>query len=194
MALFKQCPVLLKEKKIRTIITENSCNYWKALEIYLKYKQTQKLNDEHHNYIEESTQESIDNSRDESPQDSLETSYRNVLVTEALIHNEREVTQMEIEDRQQKNTEKKQIVQNKQRKRVVQEVNTTIRHPRQQGKSSEESCNSRLQTANLEKEMISGSEESKKRSRMYSIYKRIREVYLSNGNWFAKVKQLANFL
>lgn len=44
MALNKKCPVFLKEKQIRLIMSQENCTYKKALYIYL-----QKLKDTHNN-------------------------------------------------------------------------------------------------------------------------------------------------
>lgn len=199
MALFKKCPVFLKEKEIRNIMTENNCNYRKGLEIYLstiKHKETKKLKNKSHHNIEETTQQSVTDSQDDSTQDSLHTSpqrsYRNVLITEALVHKEKEVYQMEVEDCQQKHTQAKRVDQNMDQERMSQEVNTSTKHPRQQSKNLEDCCNSR-QTPNLHKEKDPGSEELKKTFSVYNIFNRIREVCLSDGNWFAKFKKLVKY-
>lgn len=204
MALDKNCPVFLKEKKIRNIMTENSCNYRKGLEIYLKQQETQKSNDiTHHNHIEANTQQSVINSEDESPQDNYETSYRNILITDAIVHNEQDANQMEVDPKQnvdqavvcqQNFNQKKRVVQNKQQKGITQEINTTTQHSRQQSKNTEKRHNNWLQTKNFEKDNTPDSEKSKKTFSVYSTFKKIQEICLSDADWSSKFKQLAKFL
>lgn len=191
MALFKKCPVFLKEKEIRNIMMENNCTYRKGLELYLRNNETKNVHYERrHNYIQKNTQQSVVNLQDESALDRPEPSYRDVLVTEALVHNERGANLIETEDQHtNKYTQKKRVFQ-KQREGATREATTTTRHPQQQEKNSEESCWS--QAANPEKEP--GSDELKKTFSMYSIYKRIREVCLSEGNWFTKFKLLVKLV
>uniref|UniRef100_A0A2A4JBT8 RNase H type-1 domain-containing protein n=1 Tax=Heliothis virescens TaxID=7102 RepID=A0A2A4JBT8_HELVI len=164
MALYKKCPVFLKEKRIRDIMTENNCNYRKGLEIYLEQKETQKFYDNsYHGCIENNTQQLITNSEDESVQGGQETTYRDILITKALVHNENGVNQRRIEDCQQKNIQKKRVVESKQKERITQDTNTSTEVLRQQRINTEESDNrySHLQTTNHEKKKNTGSEELK---------------------------------
>lgn len=88
------CPIYHKEKEIREIMSEENCKYRKALAIYNnkrkfhqgknnKKEANQEVNSQHINYNE-----------------SLNKTYRDVLITEAQIHNEniRELSNSEQED------------------------------------------------------------------------------------------------
>lgn len=80
------CPVFLKEKEIRKIMCEENCKYRQALLIYYDKK---KLSDRRQRYNMNETNEEFNNRNVNYNETNLNKTYRDVLVTEAEIHNEK---------------------------------------------------------------------------------------------------------
>ncbi|XP_045773289.1 uncharacterized protein LOC123872797 [Maniola jurtina] len=80
------CPVFLKEKEIRRIMCEENCKYRQALLIYYDKK---KLSDRRQRYNMNETNEEFNNRNVNYNETNLNKTYRDVLVTEAEIHNEK---------------------------------------------------------------------------------------------------------
>lgn len=78
MAVFRECPVFLKEKEIRRIMSAENCTYRKALNTYLGRNMRKK-----YDLNQRATEETEVTHDLTSPR-----SYRNVLMTQAIVHRE----------------------------------------------------------------------------------------------------------
>lgn len=120
MALNKLCPVFLKEKEVRKIMSQEKCTYRKALKSYLEKTNDDKINDNDVNCNTYSGSPKV-NARTSQLNTDRIRSYRDVLATNAIIHEESS-TSLESEDEQQycerqNNTHSSRIPKNKDKRR-----------------------------------------------------------------------------
>lgn len=86
LAMYKQCPMFIKEKEIRNIMRTENCTYKKALMIYLDNKHKKYINTSQNCGDRETRSHTT---RNEISQVSQPTqSYSNVVKTSAIIHRE----------------------------------------------------------------------------------------------------------
>lgn len=91
MALYKQCPVFLKEKELRYIMSKDNCTYRKALIIYTNKKDNFEENGSmQQNKLRKNAEVESENVQTSQAWKNYENkpSYRNVLITEAIVHRE----------------------------------------------------------------------------------------------------------
>lgn len=79
MALYKGCPVFLKEKEIRSIMTQQNCSYRRALEILKEENRKEPSNTAIHS--------SVENTYSIQQQNTKRTTYRDIVLTRAEVHN-----------------------------------------------------------------------------------------------------------
>nr|XP_049697163.1 uncharacterized protein LOC126054696 [Helicoverpa armigera] len=115
MAMFKKCPVFLKEKEIRNIMTKQNCTYRKGLELYLKNKQDFRTNaDVGEMEINKNTMSDLDSQQNTTQK----LSYRDIVITDALIHNNNSTVNNTFEDEglTRKDTQENCVLENKKTK------------------------------------------------------------------------------
>lgn len=174
MSLDKSCPLYLKEKRIRSLMTKLNCPYKKALSEYLKENETRSKTVPSNS--EETTKNTLildeivnTGSTDGRP------SYRDVL-TRAVIH-----------------PEPMSIDQNKQVNRQNNKAQNSTQKPKKKKKSnnikniaeSSESCDEiELESQNESRQEINTD---KKKFDIKNMLKKIKEIVLSNKNIGEKI-------
>lgn len=169
MALDKSCPVFAKEKEIRRIMSTEHCSYRKAFE---------KFEDKKRTFINEFTSECSD-IENESPKYKTKPTYRDIVMTKAIVHKESSQT-----TKQNTNGKKAQTTKNgkKNKKKIPQETDL-IEYLNVSNDAQEEQ---------LEEENFIHNKEKKKESTIKRIFKRVKEIVFSENKFHEKIKQFVN--
>lgn len=169
MALDKSCPVFAKEKEIRRIMSTEHCSYRKAFE---------KFEDKKRTFINEFTSECSD-IENESPKYNTKPTYRDIVMTKAIVHKESSQT-----TKQNTNGKKAQTTKNgkKNKKKIPQEMDL-IEYLIVSNDAQEEQ---------LEEENVIHNKEEKKESTIKRIFKRVKEIIFSENKFHEKIKQFVN--
>lgn len=178
MALYKKCPIFLKEKEIRNIMAEKNCTYRNALKIYLSNREdrTHELSDE--NFTEKQ--------RTNMAQTPYNRSYRDVVV-EAVIHRNTEDDDENISSIR-KVTNRKPIKSKGSKKVAQREENLLQLEEIQVEKSSEE--NSRPnENQPREKEPRDHFDWN-----IASTLKKVKDIFKTNDNLESKLKLIFSLL
>lgn len=183
MAMFKKCPIFLKEKEIRNIMTKQNCTYRKGLELYLKSKEELRTNTD----IGEMEMNKNITSELESQQYTQKTSYRDIVITDALVHNNCSTVNNIYEDEgsRQKVTQKDCVLENKK---------TKSRGP---DKKNMENYNTEPEIRNLERDKnydsTNDSGSSKFSLDLCNIFQRAKDICFSDETWSYKLQKLVKF-
>ncbi|CAK1582501.1 unnamed protein product [Parnassius mnemosyne] len=185
MAMHKKCPIFLKEKEIRNIMTKQNCTYRKGLEIYFKGKGSQEI------YTRSEDIESnrnINYSQLESTQNTQKTSYRDIVITETLIHSDSSTSNKVIEGKSSghNHIEKERALERKNTEAGRSDGNRKTRE-----KGNGESEARRMET---EQNPESKSNSSNSILDLGSIFQRVKDICCYDNDWSTKFQQLGKLL
>lgn len=203
MVLYKQCPVFLKEKEIRKIMCLENCTYRKAYALYFEKKEGKR-------YVYEMTEGRINNGEiEQEKQRSSQVlvnredntlSYRDILVTEAIVHRvemESNDDSLEREDKNRKEetiglgVEYKKSGKKKKRKpkkypQISDEVSDHSEHEMDISQDEEKK--------DEEEEKPGMRSESRKSSGFRRLVKEIEKILLSERRLEEKLKSVCNLV
>lgn len=184
MALNKSCPVYLKEKMIRDIMSKNSCSYKVALDVYLKTSKNSKE-------VPVNTEVIVT----PAPHNSLRRSYRDVLthiepqITVANTCMDTSGSLVETSESEEGITETRAstIKQNKKQsngpKKQKEKRNTTQKYYHEtQGEKSR-------QDKSTPEGRSKKQDESEKESKLTKFYTKLKEIWLSDSSTEQKLKK-----
>lgn len=172
ISLYKRCPVYLKERQIRVIMSQDNCTYKVALNKYLTEIQTEECDS-----IVQEGYNGDTNLEDTQPILNKKPSYRDIVLTKAIVH--REMTQQEPEVNSSNNkTNKPSRKKNKKRNNLQDETMF----------SSDTETNMRQEP------MLTENEEKKnKRERKFNFMStlgKIKDIILTEKTWEEKIQML----
>lgn len=173
MALSRECPVFLKEKKIRYIMSRQNCTYKTALETYLKDKKKRQVDTNYESTIHNKNDTTSPLYNNPSP------TYRDILVSDVIIHREPS-KEREINSTDQITTKTSQSKRKKKKKRNTQKGYQTP-YEYDQNCSSEEEISTedqyreKKQTRNIRKIDI------------LSVIQKIKDIVIANTNFEEKI-------
>lgn len=182
MAMYKKCPTFLKEKEIRDIMTKQNCTYRRGLETYLKNKGEQKQTI---SMDTESNRNTI-NSQSQTSQNTERVSYRDILVTKAVIHNEILAP----------GNETGECLDKSQGEQVRDSKKIGVEATKSDNSRSQEGCKNQLGNSYAGKENTPFSEKTSEGGNIdfFSIYQKVKDICFSANNWYIKVQQLGKIL
>ncbi|CAH2095582.1 unnamed protein product [Euphydryas editha] len=177
MALDKSCPVFTKEKEIRKIMSSENCSYRKAFE---------KFEDKKRTFINDLMSEcsGIENEFTSTKQSTKRT-YRDIVVTEAIIHKEN-LQKNNLGGTENTNERKtKNKSEKKKRKRNQKEAGLT--------EYSRVSNTNSLEEITSEEEFCQNTEKIKE-STIKRIFNRLKDIVFSKNDFQEKIKQIVNLV
>lgn len=184
MAMNKKCPIFLKEKEIRKIMSEMNCNYREGLEMYKVKRKEQEVYTAHNvdTIINNETSKQLPQT--ESTQDiGIRRSYREVVTTEAVIHEEMIVSE-ELETEDGENSDNKSNTESDKSKKKKSRKNN--RKGRSHGREHlQESIISEVENTNNKDDKP--TEPVDRKEFLYELYKKIKDVCMSRDNFSNKL-------
>lgn len=168
MALDKKCPIFLKEKEIRRIMSSKNCPYRIALEMYLDNIKS-KVRNERKEYFHK-----LEQTEKPLPDPSKKT-YKEVLLTEALVHNERE------EEEDQSTEIRMDTIQK------CSEKNAT-------NYSNKYTKKKKIEKRKKEEEDAECGEESVKVGFVKRFFVKIKEIILDDSNVPVKINSICKYI
>lgn len=188
MAMNKKCPIFVKEKEIRRLMSENNCSYKEGLELYKDQGKNQYINTS--NYVDMPTSEiyTLQSPQMECTQDTApKKSYRDVVITEAIVHKEMSMSE-------DSGTEYSHISVNQ--NVTSQSVTPKKTKPK---KKSKKTCQSQ---ENLENVKFNTTQENdgqqkisdERREFLIKLYKKVKNVCLLDDNFSTKLRLIVKII
>lgn len=173
MAFDKKCPKFIKEKQIRTIMSKETCTYKKALLLY-----NEKENPEEEVSKYQQTPMDDDSSIIPHVIERKGKSYRDVLVTEALIHQEHEDFESDSHSTQSNNDSEIQLDQNN-----IQRKGKNNRKKRKKKVPKKSVHQTQHKPKSINEHMLRGSENEKEKIHWFNkIFVKIKEIISLDKN------------
>lgn len=190
MAMNKRCPIFLKEKEIRRIMSEKNCSYREGLERYKTERKIQENNTTHNVDAVMNNETNKQLPQTEWTQDTEpRRTYREVVVTEAVIHEEMSASE-------ESETEDSQKLDNK--------TNTQSEKPKKKKsrrkKTKTGSYGQEHSQTNISEAENTNNKEDKQRQPgeckeyWYGLYKKIKDICMSRNSFSDKLGLIINII
>lgn len=181
MAMYKKCPVFLKEKEIRNIMSKMNCSYTEGLERYKVKRKEYEINTVQNldsPYINEINQQIT-----QTHNTDTRRSYREVVATEAVIH-EKTIVSEELESEDSQKLQNKTNTQSEKTKKKKTHRKKTKKRLYGQEHSQENTYSEEENTIN---KSDGQDEQDKRKDFFYGLYIKIKDICLSRDSFSNKL-------